>query len=250
MKGKVAIVTGAGTGIGLAIAERLAKGGAHVILIGRSKNVLQEAERLHGMGHAAEGAILDVADATAIEKFVKDVNARHGSIDILVNNAGVHPKRNGRASLVEETSNEEWETVMRINLTGPMVFCREVLPIMKAKGWGRIINISSRAARTNIPQSGIHLAASKAGMIGMTRVIADQGGPQGVTANCIAPGRIETPLSNKSSEEVLREAKKRIPVGRFGTPAEMAAIVEFLASDEAGFITGAVIDANGGAFMG
>jgi 3-oxoacyl-[acyl-carrier protein] reductase len=140
--------------------------------------------------------------------------------------------------------------VLRINLTAPFILCRELVPAMQQRGWGRVINIASRAGRTFIPPAGLHYSASKAGLIGLTRQLAGSFAAFGITANCIAPGRIETPLSSQSSAEVLRQSVAAIPAQRLGTTDEIAAAARFLASDAAGYVTGVCIDVNGGAFIG
>ena len=145
---------------------------------------------------------------------------------------------------------QTWNSVLAVNVTGAFLLCREATPAMQEKGWGRVVNISSQAARTRADIAGAAYAASKSAMIGLSRVLASEVGRSGVTVNCIAPGRIESPMQAVAGADATREYVSRIPVGRIGTAADIAATVAFLASEEAGFITGATLDVNGGFFMG
>lgn len=169
--------------------------------------------------------------------------------DVLVNCAGVSPKLNGEPVKPPDITTADWDRVLRINLTAPFLLCRELVPGMRSNRFGRIVNIASRAGRTFVAPSGAHYAASKAGLLGMTRYFAGEYAADGITANCIAPGRIETPLSSRSSAQILDEAVRAIPAHRLGTPEEIAAVACFLASAGAAYVTGACIDVNGGAFM-
>jgi 3-oxoacyl-[acyl-carrier protein] reductase len=146
-------------------------------------------------------------------------------------------------------SEEEWRKVLDINLTGAFLCSKACLPIMREKGWGRIINIASQAGRTRSDIAGAHYAASKAGMMGLARALAGELGMAGITVNSIAPGRIMTPMAQEAGEAANTAYLARIPVGRLGTPDDVAAAVAFLVSDEAGFISGITLDVNGGAFM-
>jgi len=246
LKGKTALVTGAARGIGFAIAGRLAAAGAEVTMLDRDEGVKAASAEIPG----TQAIILDLADLSQVTAFTDGI--RHGKtgFDILVNNAGVHPKKpTGESYPFEEIDLDHWNRVVMINLTAPILLAQALVPGMKAKGWGRIINIVSRAARTFVPATGVQYGATKAGLLGATRVIAAEYAPFGITANCVAPGRIDTPLSNQSSEAILAESKKKIPVGRFGQPDELAAAVEFLATPDASYVTGTTIDVNGGVFM-
>ncbi|MGI4814186.1 MAG: SDR family NAD(P)-dependent oxidoreductase [Janthinobacterium lividum] len=245
---RIAVVTGSASGIGLAIAKGLLADGLRVVLADRSESVRDVARELSPDGKQAEAYVVDVSDEQQILKFCEYVKGL-GRCDVLVNNAGVHPKHNGKHYDMPDISFEAWETVLRINLSAPFLLCQQLLPLMQKHKFGRIINIASRAGRTFIPPVGVHYSASKAGLIGLTRQIAGQFAGFGITANCIAPGRIETPLSSQSSAEVIAAATKGIPVGRLGTTDEIAAAARFLASDGAGYTTGIVIDVNGGVFM-
>lgn len=247
--GKIALVTGAARGIGFSIAERLAEEGSHVVMADRIDAVQGAASELRGRGLTVEAREVDIGRSDAPMALVDEILAQHGRLDILVNNAGVAPKHDGRKALVEETSLEEWADVLAINLTSVFLLCRSVVPAMRKTGWGRIINMSSVAARAKSDISGSAYCASKAGVIGFSRVLAAEVGGAGICVNSIAPGRIMTPLAAVAGEEVNNRYISLIPVGRLGQPDDIAAVASFLASDDAAFVTGAVIDVNGGSFM-
>jgi 3-oxoacyl-[acyl-carrier protein] reductase len=249
-RSRVAIVTGAARGIGHMVAERLAKGGAAVVMTDVLKEVKSAADRLKVRGHATESMLADVADEAGVRSLVTKVFERHGRIDILVNNAGISPKHDGRKATVTAMTLEEWESVLKVNLTGTFLMSRACVPIMREAGFGRIVNISSQAGRTFSDIPGAHYAATKAGIIGFSRILAGEVGSDGITVNSIAPGRISTPMADAVGEDVNSAIVSRIPVRRIGTPQDIAATVAFLVSEEASFITGATIDVNGGAFMG
>lgn len=242
---KTALVTGAASGIGLESARRLAAAGCRLVLLDRSERVRDVAAKLGG-GARAVVVDLDDLDATAE---AADALAEGEGIDILVNNAGVHPKRDGRIATLEEITVADWDFVFRVNVTAPFLLCQKLLPAMKRKGWGRIVNIASRAGRTYSPRAGTHYSASKAAVLGMTRKIAGDHAAFGITANCIAPGQIETPLARTSAPEIIAGAVERIPARRLGEAAEVASAVVYLASEGAAFVNGAVIDVNGGETM-
>ena len=246
---RVAVITGAGSGIGKGIAERLARKGYRIIAIDCSESVHMVVSSLHEMGHAVEAVVLNVTDESAVRNLVASIVDRYDRLDILVNNAGIHPKINGERASALSLSTEVWNEVLAVNITAPFVFSREAVPAMRRNGWGRIINMSSRAGRMVVGTAGVHYATAKAGMIGMTRVLASEVAPFGITANCIAPGRIETPLTAQGSAEQRTRLVAEIPVGRIGIPDEIGHAVEFLASEESAYITGAVLDVNGGTFM-
>jgi 3-oxoacyl-[acyl-carrier protein] reductase len=246
---RVAVVTGAASGIGLAIAERLAHDAHSLVLVDRSDAVHALAERLRGDGIAAESAVVDVADHDRVRELTGDLTARHGRCDILVNNAGVHPKRpDGGKVPIPEISFDQWQQVIAVNLTAPFLLAAWALELMKRRRWGRIVNISSRAGRVYSDVAGAHYSATKAALIGFTRVLAGEGGPFNVTANCVAPGRVRTPLSDQGGDALHEGYARTVPVARIGRPEEIAAAVAFLASDDASFVTGSVVDANGGVF--
>ncbi|MES2186618.1 MAG: SDR family NAD(P)-dependent oxidoreductase [Pseudomonadota bacterium] len=247
---RVALVTGAASGIGLACARRLADGGLRVVLLDRSASVLAIASRFTADGHRVEAVVADLADRTGLRHGVAEVLEKAGRCDVLVNNAGIHPKPSGAIVSLEDTSLEEWEAVFSVNVTAPFLLCQAFAGGMKQRGWGRIVNVVSRAGRTYSDRAGSHYSASKAALMGFTRKIAGEYAAFGVTANCVAPGQIETPLARTSTPEVLARAARATPVGRLGTADEVASAIQYLASEPAGFITGAVLDVNGGIFMG
>lgn len=245
-----ALVTGGASGIGLAIGRAFAAQGWRVLLVDVSDSVAQIAKDLSTAAApvhafradlALEGEVLGAA-AAAKELF--------GGCDVLVNCAGVSMKRNGQPIAPHEVVTADWMRVLFINLTAPFLLCRELIPGMKERGWGRVINITSRAGRTFVAPAGVDYAASKAGLIGLTRHLGGTYAPFGVTVNCIAPGRVETPLSSLSSPDIIANAVRGIPVGRLGTTDEIAAAAAYLASDAASYITGFCLDVNGGAFIG
>ena len=250
MTRRVALVTGAAGGIGLGIARRLAADGAHVIVTDVTDHVEDGAAALRSEGLSAEAATGDVSDEAWCAQIVERAHRDHGSLDILINNAGISPKRDGKKISVRDTGLDQWNRVFAVNLTGAFLLCRAATPRMQERKWGRVVNIASQAARTRADIAGAAYAASKSGMIGLSRVLASEVGRDGVTVNCIAPGRIESPMAAVAGAAANQDYVTRIPVGRIGTAADIAATVAFLVSDEAGFVTGATIDVNGGFFMG
>ncbi len=248
--GKTAIVTGSSRGIGRATAIALAAEGARVVVNGRNEDVREVAELIRSRGGDAIPVLGDVAREEDVKRLAGDAMAAFGSIDILVNNAGggAPPKP------IEEIELEIWDREMRLNLTGAFLCSRAVIGEMKKKGWGRIINMSSQAGRSGSELSGVVYASAKAGLLGFTRQLARQVSPYGIVVNAVAPGivlsgdRIQKKWDERSESE--RETMlKSIPLGRLGQPEDIVPVVLFLASEEAGYITGAVIDVNGGRYM-
>ncbi|VIO69871.1 3-oxoacyl-[acyl-carrier-protein] reductase FabG [Bradyrhizobium ivorense] len=194
---------------------------------------------------------IDVTRQNEVGGFVERIRARWGEIAILVNNAGISPKRvDQNAPWLSQTSLEEWARVIDVNLNGAFILTRLLAPAMIAKGYGRIINVGSLAGRAMPLIAGPHYAASKAGLVGLTRAAARDLAPHGTTVNCIAPGRVLSDLTGPPEAAINVSALSRIPVGRFGTAEEVAHVAAFLASPMAGFITGATIDITGGEFAG
>ncbi len=244
------LVTGAASGIGLAIARAFAAQGHALMLADRDARVQDLARELAAQGGPTTAHVADLAELDQAVALAQAMQAALGGCDVLVNNAGISPKRGGLPPSPLEVSLDDWELTLRVNLSAPFVLCRELLPGMIERRFGRIVNIASRAGRTFVGPAATHYAASKAGLIGMTRHLAGLYAAQGVTVNAIAPGRIETPLSSTSSAAVLEAAVAAIPARRLGRPEEIAAAALYLASDAAGYVTGSCLDVNGGVFMG
>jgi len=235
MQQRSALITGAASGIGQAATLRLHARGMQVLLVDRNEAVHQVAAAL-GPRARARGA--DLADAAQIEALC-DAELRTGGCDILVNNAGIHPKRNGFILALEEISLDEWEQVLRVTVTAAFLLSRSLLGPMKERGWGRIINIASRAGRTWSDRAGTHYSTSKAALIGLTRKLGGDYARYGITANCICPGQIDTALARSSDASVLQHSARSAASGRIGTADEVASMIEYLCEDAAGFTTGA-----------
>jgi len=245
LSGRVAFVTGASQGIGRACAVRLAKEGAAVAVAARNQEKLNElvSEITAASGKAAAFA-LDVGDEEQIKSAVKAAIAQFGKIDILVNNAGIT-----RDQLVMRMKRADWDAVLQTNLTSAYLCIQQVIGSMLKQRWGRIINITSVFGQMG--QAGqANYAASKAGLIGLTMAIAREVGSRNITCNAIAPGFIETAMTAVLGDEFKQNAIKQIPLGRVGSPEDIAGAVAFLASDDAAYITGHVLSVNGGMLMG
>ena len=245
LQGRIALVTGASQGIGRAVALELAHGGATVALAARNEAKLAEAvAEIEAAGGTAAAFALDVASEESIKTGAKTVLERFGKVEILVNNAGIT-----RDTLALRMKRADWDDVLGTNLTGAFLLTQAVLSPMLRNRWGRIVNITSVVGRTG--QAGqVNYAASKAGMIGMTRSLAREVASRGITVNAVAPGYIETPMTAVLDEKLRESMLATIPLGRPGTDKEIAQSVAFLASDAAGYITGHVLDVNGGMYMG
>ena len=241
LNNKIAIVTGASQGIGKIIAFELAKSGAHVVCISRNKKAIESiVEEITINGGQASSFPCDISDSDTLSEIITEIIKENSRIDILVNNAGIT-----KDSLLIRMSIEQWDDVINTNLKGAFHCTKAVMRYMMKNKFGRIINITSIVGLTgNAGQA--NYAASKAGLIGMTKSIAKEVASRGITANCIAPGWIETSMTEKLSEEVKSEFLSHIPVGRIGSPDDIANAVIFLASDEAGYITGQTITVDGG----
>lgn len=244
------LITGGAGGIGHAAAASFAKEGYRVYLLDISPNVEQAAQALSEHPGQVQGRIVDVAnEAELIQSARWCLDQEDGACDVLVNCAGVSPKGNGGPISLSEMTTEQWERVHRVNLTAPFILCRELIPPMAAQGFGRVINIASRAARMYVPVSGLDYHTSKTGLIGLTRGLAGAYGGQGVTVNSVAPGRITTAMAKATDPALLADTLRMIPAGRFGEAAEIGDLMVFLASEKAGYINGACIDINGGIYM-
>jgi 3-oxoacyl-[acyl-carrier protein] reductase len=245
LSGRVALVTGASQGIGRACALKLAQSGAAVALAARGQEKLQTlADELEAAGGKAVVFPLDVGDEEQIKSTFKAVITQLGKIDILVNNAGIT-----RDQLVMRMKRADWDAVLNTNLTSAYLCTQEAIGSMLKQRWGRIINITSIFGQMG--QAGqANYAASKAGLIGLTMAIAREVGSRNITCNGVAPGFIETAMTAGLADDFKENAVKMIPLGRVGTPEDVANAVAFLASEEASYITGHVLNVNGGMLMG
>jgi len=247
MLGKVAVVTGAARGIGKAAAERLALEGASVMLCDLlSKELDQTLEQFRNLGFQTEGFQMDVSRLQEVRKMADSVLDRFGTVDILVNNAGLSQK-----SLATDITEEQWNLIMDVNLKGTF-FCTQVfLPVMKQKKYGKIVNISSRTSLGKAERTGY--SAAKAGIIGMTRTLALELAPYNINVNCVGPGPIATEMFdqvNPKNSPVTEALVQSIPLRRLGRPEDVAALIAFLASNEASFITGQTVYICGGLSVG
>jgi 3-oxoacyl-[acyl-carrier protein] reductase len=243
---KVALVTGAGRGIGAAIAVTLAEYGCDVVAndiapLDRAEQVVRDIEQL---GRKALAIEADVSDHEQVKRMVEQTLATFGRLDVLVNNAGIIR----RGTLADHTP-AEWERVLKVNLWGPFNCLKEVVPVMVKQASGKIINISSIAGKVGDLASAPSYGASKGALNAFTKAMARELAPHGITVNAIAPHAIETEMSQEWPAEKRRQIIASIPLGRLGTPREVAETAAFLASDGANFITGEIIDVNGGYLM-
>ena len=245
LNGRVAVVTGASQGIGRACAIELAKRGASVALVARNQQKLEEvASQIAAAGGRARVTPADIENEEQIKAAFKAVIADLGKIDILVNNAGIT-----RDQLILRMKRADWDAVMNTNLTSAYLCTQQVISPMLRQRWGRIVNVTSVFGQMG--QAGqANYASSKAGLIGLTMAVARELGSRSITCNAVAPGFIETAMTSVLSDEFKQSALKMIPLGRVGTPEEVAHCVAFLASEEAGYITGHVLNVNGGMLMG
>ncbi|WP_339690508.1 3-oxoacyl-[acyl-carrier-protein] reductase [Celeribacter baekdonensis] len=241
LTGKNALITGASGGIGGAIAKTLYEAGATVALSGTRVEPLEvlAAE----LGERAHVLPCNLSDKEAVEALPKQAAEVMGSVDILVNNAGIT-----RDNLFMRMSDDEWDSVLNVNLTSTMKLCKGVMRGMMKARWGRIVNISSIVGATGNPGQA-NYAASKAGMVGMSKSLAYEVASRGITVNCVAPGFIATAMTDKLTDDQKGKINAQIPAARMGTPEEIAAAVLYLASQEAGYTTGATLHVNGGMAM-
>jgi 3-oxoacyl-[acyl-carrier protein] reductase len=245
LNGRIAVVTGASQGIGRACAIELTKRGASLALVARNQQRLEEvANEIMGAGGRARVTTADIENEDQIKAAFKAIVAEFGKIDILVNNAGI-----ARDQLILRMKRTDWDTVLNTNLTSAYLCTQQAIGSMLKQRWGRIINVTSIFGKMG--QAGqANYASSKAGLIGLTMAVARELGSRNITCNAVAPGFIETAMTAVLSDDLKQSALKAIPLGRVGTPEEVAHCVAFLASEEAGYITGHVLNVNGGMLMG
>ena len=234
---KIAIITGAGRGIGEGIARKLAQEGASVVCA--DVNETDATKVASSLGQRAVGMKLDVSSSSDCDALIKNVHERFGRLDILVNNAGIN-----RDAMLHKMTDEQWQQVIAVDLSGVFFMTRAVSRIMRAAGSGRIVNISSASWMGNIGQA--NYAAAKAGVVGLSRTAAKELARSQVTVNAICPGFIDTQMTRGIPDAIREQQVAKIPLGRMGQPADVAAVVAFLASDEAGYVTGEVINVGGG----
>jgi 3-oxoacyl-[acyl-carrier protein] reductase len=241
LKNKVALITGGANGIGLATAQRFAREGAKIILWDLSEKGKTVVEDLKKQGYEAIFSKISVADQEQVFQGVSDAHKHFGRIDILINNAGITKDRT-----LLKMSKQEWDDVISVNLTGVFNCTQAVVPIMKGQNYGRIVSASSNVAiRGNYGQT--NYVATKSAIVGMTKVWALELGRFGITANCIAPGFIQTAMTDAMPEEVRKQSLAHIPVGKWGLPEDIANGYLYLASDEASFVSGICLTIDGGA---
>lgn len=244
MPNRVALVTGSSRGIGKATALALARAGHDIVVASPELELNEEAAAaIRALGCRAITVNLDLCSLPSIKESFGIAYKEFGRIDVLVNNAGIT-----RDALAVRMKPEDWSLVLQINLTGAFFSCQQVLPAMMRERWGRIVNISSVVGRSgNAGQA--NYVASKAGLIGLTKTLAQEFGSRNVTVNAVAPGFIDTDMTHVLSQDVKDRMLAGVPLKRMGTPDDIAAAVRFLASDEAAYITGHVLDVNGGMYM-
>lgn len=244
MKGRVGLVTGGTRGIGKAIAEGLAKKGVNLVVAGRNLIAANEvAVSLSATGARVLGMKLDVSKSEEVEKVFEEIRKEFGRLDILINNAGIT-----KDGLLMRMKEDAWDSVMAINLKGVFLCSREAIKDMAKQRYGRIVNISSVAAFMGNPGQA-NYSASKAGIVGFTKTVAREYAGRGITVNAVAPGFIETAMTDVLPENIKEDMKKLIPLGRFGTVEDVASAVIYLVSPDSGYITGQVIHVNGGMYM-
>lgn len=244
MKERVAVITGGGRGIGEAIALQMADRGAHIVVADLNmEDATRVSDTIRSKGVKSIPVSVDVSNEESVKELFSSVKAEFGGVDILVNNAGIT-----RDTLILRMKEEDWDSVLNVNLKSVFLCSREAVKLMAKKRYGRIVNMASVVAFMGNPGQA-NYSASKAGMVGLTKTIAREYASRGITANAVAPGFIKTAMTDALAEDVKNEMLRSIPLGRFGTVDDVANAVLFLASEASGYITGHVIHVNGGMYM-
>jgi 3-oxoacyl-[acyl-carrier protein] reductase len=246
---RVALITGASRGIGRAIAERLARDGFALFLNASSREAIEATAReIAARGTTVHTFVADVSDRDAVASMLAEAEARFGRLDVVVNNAAVSLRVDGRPPSLEATPFEHWDRMLAVNLTGPFLVCRAAVPMMKRNRWGRIVFVGSMSARIYTGNTSLPYASAKAGLLGLARLLAAELGRDGITVNTVAPGRVKTGMSDTYSNYKALDVEyaRRTPVGRIGVPEDVAAAVAYLASEEASYVNGAILDVSGG----
>ena len=242
LTGRVALITGSGRGIGLAVAKRFARDGANIVLADIDGEVAQAgAESLAREGTRAIGVACDVGNPGEVDSMIEAVLDAFGQLDIVFNNAGIM----GRTAPLWELKDKDWDEVIRVNLNSMFYVCRAAITHMRAQGRGSIVNMASIAGKEGTPNL-VPYSVTKAGIIALTKALGKEVIREGIRVNCVAPAVIETPLLDQLPREAIEAMLSKAPMGRFGTAEEVAAVVHFLASDDASFITAQCFDASGG----
>ena len=249
---RIAFITGGAGGIGIAVAQRLAQAGMAIAIGDTDRDAIDVAlGTLRAGGCDALGLVLDVTSESSVAAAYAAIDNRFNRLDVLVNCAGVQGLDNGKRPPVETMALGLWKQTLDVNLTGTFLSCRGAIPLMRRHKWGRMVNISSRAARMRTGLGNSNYAASKSGLIGFSRVLASEVGRDGITVNCIAPSRVITAMTLSANDSKASFEKNIVEtaVGRLAEPEDVAGMVAFLCTDEASFVTGTIMDVNGGSYM-
>lgn len=248
---RMVLITGAGSGIGAAIASQYAKEGAVLALVDLDQQaLLNKAHELRQQGARVATGVADVSDFASCQEVHQHLSCElGGDFDTLINNAGISPKTNGKPTDFWEMDPQEWQRVVGVNLNGAFNWTRLVAPSMVKARFGRVVNMSSVAAKSFVSFTGAHYGTTKAALIGLTRDLAGELGPHGITVNAVAPGRIDTPLMRGASTSTNEAVVLQTPLRRLGLSSEVAEVVCFLTGSESSFVTGQVVDVAGGWLM-
>lgn len=243
----VALVTGAAGGIGAATARELHAAGFKLVLWDVTEGFPSE---LAGTDERVLRQVVDVTDVVQVDRALAEIRARWGGVSVLINNAGISPKKpDGKGRGILSVTPGEWAKVLDINLTSLLTLIQKTAPDMMVQGWGRIVNLSSQAARTRASVPGVAYVCTKTAVLGLTRYAAEELGPHGITCNAVTPGRIASPMTASAGAEVTERLNSNTPLRRMGTPEEVAKAIAFFCTPSGDFVSGAVLDVNGGLFM-